>query len=197
MKKIAVMIDGGHVRILAKRAGKTFDAAFVEKLGLSCHGASEEIQRVLYYDCAPFEGSATLPVSGGRHHFTGSDQWLTELARKDLFAVRRGVLKFRGWIPKAIPIAPNAAATLTDADFKPDFEQKGVDMRIGLDMANHAVNRSVDLIALLTNDTDCIPAMKYVRRSGLQVALVCVPGCSPAPELLSHCDYKRSVTWPQ
>lgn len=53
-------------------------------------------------------------------------------------------------------------------------------MRIGLDMANHASNRSVELIALATNDTDCIPAMKYARRAGLQVALVCLPNCSPA-----------------
>src|SRR5262249_42835848 len=154
-----------------KKAGKTYDPAFIEKLGHSCKGADEEIQRVLYYDCAPYTGSVTLPVSGGKHQFTGSDQWLLELARKDLFAVRRGVLKFRGWIPKNIPIAPSAKG-LTDADFAPDFEQKGVDMRIGLDMANHAVNKSVDVIALVTNDTDCIPAMKYARRNGLQVALV-------------------------
>ena len=40
-------------------------------------------------------------------------------------------------------------------------------MRIGLDMANYAANRSVTLLALVTNDTDCIPAMKYARRAGL------------------------------
>ena len=139
--------------------------------------------------------SVTLPVSGGKHSFTSSDAWLHELAHKDLFAVRRGVLKFRGWVPKKIPIAASVAA-LKDSDFAPDFEQKGVDMRIGLDMANYAANRSVFLIALVSNDTDCIPAMKYARRAGLQVALVCVPGCTPAPELLAHCDFKRNVKWP-
>jgi uncharacterized LabA/DUF88 family protein len=195
MKKIAVLIDGGHVRVLAKRAGKTFDADFVEALGLKCLAASEEIQRILYYDCAPYSGSVTLPVSGGKKTFTGSDHWLHELARRDLFAVRRGVLKFRGWQPKNVPIAPTTTG-LTDADFSPEFEQKGVDMRIGLDMANYAANRSVHLLALVTNDTDCIPAMKYARRSGLQVALVCVPGCTPAPEIIAHCDYRRTVAWP-
>jgi len=194
MKKIAVLIDGGHARALAKMAGKTFNPHFIEKLGHKCKTSGEEIQRVLYYDCAPYVGSPTLPVSGNRRHFTGSDQWLRDLANRDLFAVRLGILKFRGWTPISIPIAPNAG--LTDADFKPDFEQKGVDMRIGLDMANYALNRSVDLLALMTNDTDCIPAMKYARRAGLQVALVCVPGCSPAREILSHCDYHRSITWP-
>ena len=48
-------------------------------------------------------------------------------------AVRLGVLKFRGYKLKKTPVTGIAA--LTDADFKPDFEQKGVDMRIGLDIA--------------------------------------------------------------
>jgi uncharacterized LabA/DUF88 family protein len=195
MKKIAVLMDGGHVRFLAKKAGKTYDPGFIEKVGLACGTANEDIQRILYYDCAPYAGTATLPVSGNLYTFKASDQWLHELARKDLFGVRHGVLKFRGWTPKNVPIAP-APGGLTDADFAPEFEQKGVDMRIGLDMANYASNRSIELVALLTNDTDCIPAMKYVRRAGLQVALVCVPGCSPARELLSHCDYKRNIAWP-
>ncbi len=103
--KIAVLIDGGHVRVLAKRAAKTFNEHFVEKVGLKCCVAPEQIQRILYYDCAPYTGSVTLPVSGGKHAFVGSDRWLHDLAHKDLFAVRRGVLKFRGWIPKNIPIA--------------------------------------------------------------------------------------------
>src|SRR5207249_4939553 len=91
MKKIAVLIDGGHVRVLAKRAHKTFDDVFVEKLGRSCGIAGEDIQRILYYDCAPFMGTVTLPVSGGKHTFTGSDRWLHDLSHRDLFAVRLGV----------------------------------------------------------------------------------------------------------
>ena len=78
---------------------------------------------------------------------------------------------------------------LTDADFHPEFEQKGVDMRIGIDMANLSSNRSVELIALATNDTDCIPAMKHARRTGLQVALITAPGYQPVPELLAHSDF--------
>ncbi len=194
MIKLAVLIDGGHSRALAKHAGKNYDVAFIERLSLKCNLSTETIQRILYYDCAPFGGTATLPVSGTRTTFTSSDQWLRDLSRRNLFAVRLGVLKFRGWLPKTIPIA--TATGLKDSDFKPDFEQKGVDMRIGLDMANYAANRSVDVIGLMTNDTDCIPAMKYARRAGLQVVLLCLPGCTPAPELLSHCDYSRSITWP-
>ncbi len=69
-------------------------------------------------------------------------------------------------------------------------------MRIGLDMATISSNRSVELIAIVTNDTDCIPAMKNARRAGLQVALIAVPGYNPAPELLAHSDFRRNIAWP-
>ena len=109
--------------------------------------------------------------------------------------MRRGELKFRGFVPRKIPINPKGP--LTDANFRPEFEQKGVDMRIGLGMAVFASNRAVDLIALATNDTDCIPAMKHARIAGLQVALIIVPGYKPAPALLPHADFCRQISWPQ
>ena len=195
MKKIAVLIDGGHVRAIARKvAKKNYDAVFVEALAMKCSVANEDVQRILYYDCDPFYGKVTMPISGTIRQFASNDRLTRELSHKDLFAVRRGVLKFRGWIPKQIPIA--SAAALTDGDFTPKFEQKGVDMRIGLDIANYAANRSVELVALCTNDSDCVPAMKYARRAGLQVALVCVPNCTPTPDLVSHSDFVRHIVWP-
>lgn len=193
-KRIAVMLDGGHIRVYAKRAGYLFDPDFIEKIAQSCRLPEEEIYRVLYYDCAPYEGTAILPVSGQKKTFQANDKWLHDLAQKDLFAVRRGILKFRGFVLNKIPYSPRGP--LKDEDFKPTFEQKGVDMRIGLDMAIFASNRAVDLIALATNDTDCIPAMKHARRSGIQVALVTVAGCKPSPEMLAHCDFRRPIAWP-
>jgi uncharacterized LabA/DUF88 family protein len=196
MKKIAVLIDGGHLRSYARRSKKSFVPDYIEKVGHACALADEVIHRILYYDCPPYKGEATLPVSGTKKPFGGSDAWLHELSRKDLFAVRVGVLKFRGFILKQSRIPFTPTAPLTDADFEAKFEQKGVDMRIGLDMATLSANRSIDLIALVTNDTDCIPAMKHARRAGLQVALITVPGYSPAPELLAHSDFRRNIAWP-
>lgn len=194
MIKIAILIDGGYLRAIAVKAGKQYDPSFIERFSLNCKAADEEILRILYYDCAPYEGRQRLPVSGQVHQFTSNDLWLVELSRKDLFAVRRGILKFRGFKPRRIPMA--AGAPLTDADFKPDFEQKGVDMRIGLDIANYSAHRAVDRILLISNDTDCIPALKHGRKAGLQIVVAELPTCSTAPELLSHSDFKRRVTWP-
>ncbi|HHZ08905.1 MAG TPA: NYN domain-containing protein [Rhizobiales bacterium] len=191
--RVSVMIDGGHLRVLAKIAKKTYNPDYIEKIAHACVEPDERLLRVLYYDCAPYAGKVKLPVSGNEHEFKGSDSWLRDLAARDLFAVRRGVLKFRGFKPKTIPIA---AAQLSDADFKPDFEQKGVDMRIGLDIANQAAMKSVDRIVLITGDTDCLPAMKHARISGVQVVLVSLPNHKVAPELLWHSDYERRVAWP-
>jgi uncharacterized LabA/DUF88 family protein len=195
-KQIIVLIDGGYLRAKANKAGKHYNPEFIEKLAHKCKTPDEEIFRILYYDCAPYSGTVHLPVSGNPHVLTGSDKWLFELAAKDLFAVRRGVLKFRGFKPKQTPVNPAGHGPLTDADFNPDFEQKGVDMRIGLDIASYSANRCIERIALVTNDTDCVPAMKYGRKAGLQTVIIELPNGKPAPELVMHADFKRAIAWP-
>lgn len=191
--RVVVLIDGGHARVLAKKAKRKYDADLVERMGHASVISGETLIRILYYDCAPYKGTVRKPVSGDTVDLSREDTLLTALAAKDLIAVRRGVLKFRGFKPKKIPIASEA---LTDDDFVPDFEQKGVDMRIGLDIANFSNLRSVDRIVLLTNDTDCIPAMKHARISGLQIVLVRFEQSQVATELLAHTDYQRLVDWP-
>jgi uncharacterized LabA/DUF88 family protein len=188
------MIDGGHLRVLAKRAGHLYNPDYIEKVAHSCLDQKQEtLLRILYYDCAPYMGQARLPVSGEMKQFAGSDAWLRDLGRRDLFAIREGVLKFRGFKPRRIPIS---LAALSDDDFKPDFEQKGVDMRIGLDIATYSDERLTDRIILVTGDSDCIPAMKHGRKSGIQVILIVLAGHHPAPELFEHADYKRTIPWP-
>jgi uncharacterized LabA/DUF88 family protein len=193
MTRVSVLIDGGHLRVQAAQAHQTYNPDFIEKIAHSCLESDESLLRVLYYDCAPYVGKVPLPVSGEESEFKGSDAWLKVLARKNLFAVRLGVLKFRGFKPRKIPLA---AAPLTDNDFKPIFEQKGVDMRIGLDIANFAAKRSVDRIILITADTDCLPAMKHARIAGLQIVLASLPKSRPAQELLWHSDFERPISWP-
>lgn len=177
----------------AKKAKKTYDPEFIEKFAHRCVQEDEAIFRVLYYDCALYQGTVKLPVSGQSFTFKASDGWLQILSQKDLFAVRRGVLKFRGYRPSKTPVAPTA---LTDADFEPIFEQKGVDMRIGLDIAAYSDQRSVDRIVLVSADTDCVPALKYGRRAGLQTILVEPDGANIPPELRAHADFHRKVSLP-
>jgi len=193
MIRAAVILDGGNSRVLAREAGKRYVPTYIEEIAKACIAADEHLLRVLYYDCAPYNGTVRLPVSGRDKEFTASDGWLTDLARRDLFAVRRGVLKFRGFRPRRIPVN---TGQLADADFKPVFEQKGVDMRMGLDIALFSDKQIVDRIILASQDTDCIPAMKHARRAGLQIVLIRFPNSQIAPELLEHVDFARDVAWP-
>jgi uncharacterized LabA/DUF88 family protein len=194
-KSIAVLIDGGHLRVVVRKGGRRYDPDYIEQVARACAGADEDVFRIFYYDCPPFQGEVKLPVSGEKTVLTGKDGWLRALASKQLFAVRLGVLKFRGFKPKSTPISERP---LSDQDFYPDFEQKGVDMRIGLDIANFCETKAVQRIVLITNDTDCIPAMKYARRAGLQVVLMSFPGQTQAPELLHHADFVRPLQiWPE
>jgi uncharacterized LabA/DUF88 family protein len=194
MKKLVLMIDGGFLRVAAKKARIRYDPNFIEAFSKICPAVDEELFRSLYYDCAPYQGHQNLPVSGLPQTFTDSGQWLQDLAKKELMAVRLGVLKFRGYKLKRTPVA--GVATLTDADFRPDFEQKGVDMRIGLDIASYSALRCVDRIGLVTADTDCVPAMKLARKSGVQIILIALPGETTPSELAQHADYVRAVAWP-
>ena len=123
------------MRSYVRKAKRSFVPDYIEKIAHACASADEVIHRILYYDCPPYQGEALLPVSGVKKAFSGSDRWLHQLSHKDLFAIRTGVLKFRGFVLKKSKIPFTPTAPLTDSDFEAKFEQKGVDMRIGLDMA--------------------------------------------------------------
>ena len=198
MTKVAVFIDGGHLRACAKSAKKPYTPDLVVKIAKSCVQAGETLFRILYYDCEEFAGSVKLPVSGGMKSYAGGNPFLSDLAREELVAVRRGILKFRGWERRASSLKPGApSVALTDADFQAKWEQKGVDLRIGLDIVTMTESRAADLIVLLTGDTDLIPAMKLARGRGLQLAGLDLPNRKIIPELKPHLDFFRQLaTWP-
>jgi uncharacterized LabA/DUF88 family protein len=65
--------------------------------------------------------------------------------------------------------------------------QKGVDIRIGLDMAWIALKRIADALVLVTGDSDFVPVMKFARREGLKVYLEAM-GHGVRRELKAHAD---------
>jgi hypothetical protein len=54
--KVAILIDGGFLRVAAKKAKKKYDPDFIEAFAHLCKSADESIFRVLYYDCAMYSG---------------------------------------------------------------------------------------------------------------------------------------------
>ena len=60
---------------------------------------------------------------------------------------------------------------LTETDFYLDITQKGVDLRIGLDIASIAQKKQADQIVLIAGDSDFVPAAKHARREGIDFIL--------------------------
>jgi len=58
-----------------------------------------------------------------------------------------------------------------DSDVALGLRQKGVDMRIGLDIASITLKKQADTIILVTGDSDFVPAAKLARREGVEFIL--------------------------
>lgn len=78
------------------------------------------------------------------------------MKRKDFFALRMGQLQIQGWEKSS-----NYS--------RPKIKQKGVDMRIGLDIASITAKKLCTKLVLISGDTDMLPAMKTARKEGVHV----------------------------
>lgn len=198
--KFGVLLDGGFVRVkLERRLGRFPSATDVLALThrLRQHGrlTGGELFRIYFYDAPPLAGSDRHPLTlrphnFGRHPSHASSRSLLEgLARSPDVAVRRGEAVLRGWRLRAHAMdeVRGTGRMLVPEDFAPEIEQKGVDLRIGLDVAWLSVRRIVDTIVLVTGDSDFVPAMKFARREGLRVFLAPL-GHPVRPGLIEHAD---------
>ncbi|WP_344133753.1 NYN domain-containing protein [Pedococcus bigeumensis] len=75
----------------------------------------------------------------------------------------------------------------------PRGEQKGVDLRIGLDLASHGRNRVSDLVYLMSGDDDLTEAVEEAQSHGVQVVILAVPDAlgrshAVSRHLLRECD---------
>ena len=60
---------------------------------------------------------------------------------------------------------------LKEQDFSLSMSQKGVDMRIGVDITALAYKQQVERIILISGDSDFVPAAKQARREGIDFIL--------------------------
>ncbi|MDE2879426.1 NYN domain-containing protein [Candidatus Palauibacter soopunensis] len=186
---IAVLLDGEFVRKVLQYRTKpglvtnvtpTLILAEVERILGHPDLTDHRLYRIFYYTADPSRATIVHPVTrqknslGQTETFTHS-RWLTkQLETSPDVAVRRGTLAFRGWklgSSAANALEAGSKSSVEARDIVPDLEQKGVDMRIGLDIASLALKRFVSTIVLVTGDADFIPAMKLARREGLRVLL--------------------------
>jgi hypothetical protein len=190
--KTVLLIDAGYLRKISYKynRGCQYNQEYIKKCIDDLK--DDSLIRALYYDCPRFSGTLILPISKTEKVFE-SNNFLDILAQEEFLAIRRGKLKFRGFILKK---NTDLKKELNDDDFEPVFMQKGVDMRIGLDIMTYSNDRLVDKIILITNDTDCIPAIKHARKCGISVSLVKYNNVNISPEILEHIDRIEKQTLP-
>jgi uncharacterized LabA/DUF88 family protein len=163
-----------------------------------------ELYRVFFYDCPPLDKKYHNPVSKRSVDFALSKEAIfrkelhRQLLTKRKLALRMGHLsKDIRWTIKPDKIALMLKGLLqvdelSSDDVRIDTKQKGVDMRIGVDVASLAFKKQVDQIVLIAGDADFVPAAKLARREGIDFILD--PMWQSIPEgLMEHIDGLRST----
>lgn len=146
------------------------------------HVEKSDLYRVLVYDCPPFDKKTHHPITGEPVDFSKlpgaifREQLHAYLKRQRKIALRLGELSGHRWIikPKATKGLLSGKIDISQVKFNDveyDISQKGVDMKIGLDIASLALKKQVDQIVLVSGDSDFVPAAKLARREGVDVIL--------------------------
>lgn len=172
----------------------------VINIAKSVLGAEEELFRIYYYDCPPLDKKLVNPISGKEIDFAKSDtftnanQFHKELAEREYVALRKGETREFGWKLKdsALYELKNSGWKMEARHISANIKQKGLDMRIGLDISVLSMKKIVDKIAIVAGDTDFIPAMKHARKEGVIVTLVDIGG-SITSEMKQHSDHVISL----
>ena len=166
--------------------------------------ANDVLYRVFYYDCAPMSKKMHNPVTKKAIDFSKTEQYrfrmeLMEcLKHKRKVALRLGTLKEDGtWMIRPRVVKDLLKGKTTIADLKEDdvyleVRQKGIDMKIGVDIASLSLKRFVDVIVLFSGDSDFVPAAKLARREGIDFVLDPMHA-NVESQLFEHIDGLKSV----
>lgn len=209
--KTAILVDGGFYRRRAQSVfgDKSAEDRAVEltnycKRHLNTHGEDNDLYRIFYYDCAPSQKRIYHPFLkqqidlGKTDLFEWTTIFLNELKKKRKFAIRLGKLAeeqahytIRPEVVKKLCNGKLNFTDLQEKDFCLEIDQKGVDMKIGLDIASMSYKQQVDQIVLISGDSDFVSAAKLARREGIDFILDPL-GAAIKPDLFEHIDGLRT-----
>jgi uncharacterized LabA/DUF88 family protein len=161
-----------------------------------------EFYRLFFYDCKPLTKRMHTPVERKCVDFSKTKEAIFRIALHSDLQKRRKVALRLGRLNDSArwKLTPQATDRLiknptefspADDDFRIDTIQKGVDMRLGLDVASLAYKRQADQIILVAADADFVPAVKLARREGIDVVLDRMGATTAATDLLEHVDGVR------
>ncbi|MGH2426662.1 MAG: NYN domain-containing protein [bacterium] len=151
-RQSAVFIDGGYWSAVLKDEFGLLRIDFGRLVEFMAAG--HELLRAYYYNCMPYQSNP--PTQEESERYARARRFMDALSRLPRFEIRLGKLEYRG---------------INAADRKPIFEQKRVDIMLGVDMVLLAAKQRIDRVAILTGDSDFIPALKVAKNEGILVHL--------------------------
>lgn len=209
--KTAILVDGGFYRKRAKNLfGDMTPAEAAIKLHKYCMSLLKDkyedrnLYRIFYYDCPPSDKIVYHPLTGKSVNlkqsaeYTWMNQFIEELRKLRKVALRLGRMSQDGaqfqLKYETLKKLFRKEVDLNDIapeDFQLNFKQKGVDMRIGVDISSLSFKRQVQQIILIAGDSDFVPASKQARREGIDFILDPM-GAHINDDLFEHIDGIKS-----
>lgn len=210
--KVAILVDGGFYRKVAKHfcGDKTPENRANELINYckwhykSTTYENKSLYRIFYYDCPPISKQIYHPLTqqsidlAKSPIYTWTNEFFSALKEKRKVALRLGVLAeefaYYGLTAEATRKLFNQKKEIKDLtikDFDLNIRQKGVDMKIGIDIASLAFKKQVEQIVLISGDSDFVPVAKLARREGIDF-IVDSMGQRIKEDLAEHIDGFKS-----
>jgi uncharacterized LabA/DUF88 family protein len=175
MSSAAIFVDGGYFDRVSRDCGSP--RIDFGKLATEL-AKPNDLLRTYYYHCLPYQSPVPTPEEIERHQ--GKQRFFSALNRLNRFEVREGKLEFRG----------------VDKDtLKPIFEQKRVDIYLGVDLVMLAVKNKIARAILITGDSDFLPAIRAAKNEGVLIHLYHGSGPQqPHRDLWEEADDRTVIT---
>lgn len=212
-KRSAILVDGGYYRVRSIDLwGKKSAKDRAEELYRYCMfhinepQEPRELYRIFYYDCPPMTRTIKHPLSGVEVNYASlpgtkwSNDFYRNISEMYRVALRMGELAentaayiLKDSVLDALLNGTKEIGALAENDFRIDVKQKGVDMRVGLDVASLAYGHYVDQIILIAGDSDFLPAIKMARKNGIDFILDPMKQ-KPKHTMIEHVDSIETYT---
>jgi uncharacterized LabA/DUF88 family protein len=171
MSRVALFIDGAYLSYLLRE----FGSPRIDYGRLATSMAdSIDILRSYYYNCPPYQ--SPIPTQEESERFARAQSFHSAIDRLPRYQVRLGRLAKRG----------------VDGGGRPIFQQKRVDIMLGVDLALLSGKNQITHAYILAGDSDFIPAVEAAKSEGVLVRLY--HGAQPHKDLWDCADERVEIT---
>lgn len=167
-EKVAIFIDLGYLNAITKNLSN-LKINFEKLIKFLIEDGKEELYRVYFYYCPPFQSSPPTPEE--RLLQSNLDRFIKRL--------------------KLIPRVEVRMGKLTKTR-RGDFVQKRVDTYFAIDLVKLAVKNSIKKAILIAGDSDFVPPVLEAKENDVIVKIVYYTGTIQT-ELFECCDERQEI----